>query len=54
MGHSTKSIAFNSVKCRLGEYLLNYKKELDVIGQIIENNWNNKNTLQLSIKDLII
>ena len=54
IGYSIKSISFNSVNTKIGEYLLNYKKELNIIGQIKENFWNNKNTLQLDIKDLII
>ena len=53
-GYSIQSISFNSVNNKIGEYLLNYKKEINVIGQIKENFWNNKNTLQLTIKDLII
>ena len=48
------SIAFNSVDSEIGKYLLNYKKKINVIGQINENNWNNKKTLQLIIKDLIL
>ena len=39
---------------KLGEYLLNYKKNFNVMGQINENFWNNKKTLQLIIKDLIL
>jgi len=35
-------------------YLLNYKKEISVIGQIKENFWNNKYSLQLTVRDLII
>ncbi len=54
IGYSIKSISFNSVDTKIGEYLLNYKNELNIIGQIKENFWNNKNTLQLDIKDLII
>jgi len=54
IGYSIKSICFNAVKTNLEKYLLNYKKELNVIGQIKQNIWNNKNTLQLTIKDLII
>ena len=54
IGYSIKSISFNSVDTEIGKYLLNYKKELNVIGQIKENFWNNKNTLQLTIKDLFI
>ena len=32
----------------------NYKKDLNVMGQINENFWNNKKTLQLVVRDLII
>ena len=51
---SIKSISFNSVNSKIGEYLLNYKNNLNVLGQINENIWNNKKTLQLTIKDLIL
>ena len=54
VGFSIKSISFNSVNSKIGEYLLNYKKNLNVLGQISENIWNNKKALQLSIRDLII
>ena len=54
VGSSIKSIAFNSVNNKVGEYLLNYKKAFNVLGQINENIWNNKKTLQLTIRDLII
>ncbi|MDB9807794.1 single-stranded-DNA-specific exonuclease RecJ [Candidatus Pelagibacter sp.] len=54
IGFSIKSISFNSVNSKIGEYLLNYKKDLHVIGQINENFWNNKNTLQLTIRDLFL
>ena len=53
-GFSIKSISFNSVNSKLGEYLLNYKNDLNVLGQINENIWNNKKTLQLTIKDIIL
>ena len=53
-GFSIKSISFNSVNCKVGEYLLNYKNDLNVVGQISENIWNNKKTLQLTIKDIIL
>ena len=53
-GFSIKSISFNSVNNKVGEYLLNYKKNLKVLGQIKENNWNNKKTLQLTIRDVIL
>ena len=54
IGFSMKSISFNSVNNKLGEYLLNYKNNLNVLGQINENIWNNKKTLQLTIKDIIL
>ena len=54
VGFSIKSISFNSVNSKVGEYLLNYKKSLNVLGQISENIWNNKKTLQLTIKDVIL
>jgi len=54
LGFSIKSISFNSVNSKVGDYLLNYKSYLNVIGQISENNWNNKKTLQLTIRDVIL
>jgi len=54
VGFSIKSISFNSVNSKIGEYLINYKKSLNVLGQINENIWNNKKTLQLTIKDVIL
>ena len=53
-GHSIKSISFNSINTKVGEYLINYKNNINVIGQINENIWNNKKTLQLTIRDLIL
>ena len=53
-GFSIRSISFNTVNNKIGEYLLNYKNDLNVLGQINENIWNNKKTLQLTIKDIII
>ena len=53
-GFSIKSISFNSVNKKIGEYLLNYKKTFNVLGQINENFWNDKKTLQLTIRDIII
>ena len=54
LGITIKSISFSSVNKKVGKYLLNYKKTFSVLGQINENNWNNKKTLQLTILDLII
>ena len=53
-GFSINSISFDSNNNEIGKYLLNYKRNLNVIGQISENFWNNKKTLQLIIKDIII
>ena len=53
-GFSIKSISFNSINTKVGEYLMNYKNKIDVIGQINENIWNNKKSNQLTIKDLIL
>ncbi|MDA7733547.1 single-stranded-DNA-specific exonuclease RecJ [Candidatus Pelagibacter sp.] len=54
IGFSIKSISFNSINTKIGEYLMSYKNNIDVIGQINENIWNNKKTLQLTIRDLIL
>ncbi len=54
IGFSIKSISFNSTNTKVGQYLLNYKKNLNVLGQINENIWNNKKSLQLTIKDIVL
>jgi single-stranded-DNA-specific exonuclease len=53
-GFSIKSISYNSNNTKIGKYLLNYKNSISVIGQINENIWNNKKTLQLTIRDVIL
>ena len=53
-GFSIKSISFNCINTKVGEYLMSYKNNIDVIGQINENIWNNKKKLQLTIGDLIL
>ena len=53
-GFSIKSISFNSINSKVGEYLLNYKNDLNVVGQMSENIWNKKKNLQLTIKDIIL
>ena len=53
-GFSINSISFNSVNNKVGEYLINYKNTLNVLGQINENFWNNKKTLQMTIRDVIL
>ena len=54
IGFSIKAISFNSLNSKKGEYLLNYKKNINVLGQITENIWNNKKNLQLTIKDIVL
>jgi len=54
IGFSMKSISFNTVNTKVGEYLLNYKNSFNVLGHITENIWNNKKTLQLTITDVIL
>jgi len=54
IGKSVKSICFNCLNTKIGDYLLNYKKKINIIGQIYENIWNNKKTVNLNIKDLIL
>ena len=53
-GFSIKSISFNSINTKIGEYLMNYKNSINVIGQINENIWHNKKALQLTVRDVIL
>jgi len=53
-GASIRAICFNCLNTKLGHYLLNYKKNINIIAEIHENIWNNKKTIQLNIKDLIL
>ncbi len=54
IGVSIKAICFNCLNTKIGQYLLSYKKKINIIAQIHENIWNNKKTIQLNIKDLIL
>ena len=54
IGASIKGICFNCLNTKIGHYLSSYKKKISIIGQIQENIWNNKKTIQLNIKDLIL
>jgi single-stranded-DNA-specific exonuclease len=53
-GGSIMGICFNCLNTDIGNYLLNYKKKINIIAQIQENIWNNKKSIQLYIKDLIL
>ena len=54
IGPSIKSICFNCVNTPIGEHLLFYKKQINIIAEINENIWNNKKNKQLNIKDIIL
>ena len=49
-----KGICFNCLNKKIGYYLSSYKQKINIIAQIHENIWNNKKTIQLNIKDLIL
>jgi single-stranded-DNA-specific exonuclease len=53
-GKTTKAICFNCLNTKIGEYLLSYKKNINIIANISENIWNNKKIIQLHIKDLFL
>ena len=53
-GFSIKCISFNAINTKMADYLIGYKKSINVIGQISENIWNNKKNLQLTIRDIIL
>tara|TARA_Y100000389_G_C17450762_1_gene514629 strand:+ start:961 stop:2655 length:1695 start_codon:yes stop_codon:yes gene_type:complete len=54
VGSSIKSICFNCMGTEIAEYLLFYKKKINIIAEINENFWNNKKIIQLNIKDIIL
>jgi len=54
VGASIKAICFNCLNSKIGYYLLSYKKKINFIAQIKQNIWNNKKSIQLNIKDLIL
>ena len=54
IGASIKAICFNCLNTKIGQYLLSHKKKINIIGQIQENIWNNKKTIQLIISDIIL
>jgi len=54
IGSTIKSICFNCMNNKISEYLMSYKKKINIMAQIQENVWNNKKTTQLIIKDILI
>ena len=54
VGRSLRSICFNCCNNDLGDYLLSYKKRINIIAEVTKNTWNNKNSIQLNIKDIIL
>jgi len=53
-GVSIKAMCFNCINTNIGHYLSSYKKKINIIAQIKENIWNNKKSIQILIKDLIL
>ena len=53
-GRQIQSIAFDAVNTDIGTYLMNYKKNITLVGHINEIIWNSKKFYQINIKDLII
>ncbi len=53
-GRTIKGISFDCVNSELGNYLLNFNKEFDLIASIVENNWNNKKRIELRVIDIIL
>ena len=49
-----KSISFHHIESKISSYLLNYKNEINIIARLKENYWNNSNSIQIEIIDLII
>ncbi len=54
IGSSISSISFHSLNSKISKYLLNYKKNFNVVGQINEYLINNKKKYQLIIKDITL
>ena len=54
LGTSIKTICYNCINTDLGNYLLSYKNQIDIIAQVSLNTWNNKKAVQLNIKDVFI
>jgi len=53
-GPSLNAICFNCHNTEIGSYLLSYKKPINIIALVRNNSWNNKNIIQLDIKDLFL
>tara|TARA_B110000003_G_scaffold199515_1_gene198179 strand:- start:70 stop:1344 length:1275 start_codon:yes stop_codon:yes gene_type:complete len=54
IGSTIKTICFNCLNSKISDYLMSYKNKINIIAQIQENLWNNKKTIQLNIKDIIL
>ena len=49
-----KAVSFNSLKSNISKNLLYNKRNIDILTKIVEDNWNNKKSLQLEIIDVIL
>jgi len=54
IGSSIKAICFNCLNTNIEVHLLNNKNNINIIGQIYENFWNNKKSISLNIIDLSV
>ena len=54
VGRFLKTICFNCSNNIVGDYLLSYKKKINIIVEVTKNTWNNKISIQLNIKDIIL
>ncbi|MDA9629659.1 single-stranded-DNA-specific exonuclease RecJ [Candidatus Pelagibacter sp.] len=54
IGASIKAICFNCNNYPIYDYLISYKKKINIIAELKENIWNNKKSVQLNIKDLVL
>jgi single-stranded-DNA-specific exonuclease len=48
-----KAISFNPINSKISLNLMNYKNEINIISRIKQNKWNNKNSIQLEVIDVI-
>ena len=50
---SPDTISFNPINSKISLNLMNYKNEINIISRIKQNKWNNKNSIQLEVIDVI-
>ncbi len=53
-GKSTRGMCFNSIGTLLEPYLVNKNNNLNLVGKIKLNKWNNQNQIQFIINDILL